>query len=208
MIHVAGMGESHLDMIISEFEKLSNPTVGLLAKPGQVDIRVAAKANTIKSADKMISETIDDIKLLLGDNIYGYDGDLLIDGLAKIIPSGRNICIIEFGFNGTLSSYFNELSELPLQSKRIDGILFSGELEEMMIRHSEDRSDHFIVGCSFDQKEGISMLECNILDQGKMTRNCRKFGGPPENGVQWAINLILDILRRYFISREIEKENL
>ena len=52
------------------------------------------------------------------------------------------------------------------------------------------------------------MLDCNILDQGKMTRNNRKFGGPPENGVQWANNLILDILRRYFISREIEKENL
>jgi molybdopterin-biosynthesis enzyme MoeA-like protein len=44
ILHTAGIGESQLDSYIGDLETLSNPTVGLAAHSGQVDIRITVKA--------------------------------------------------------------------------------------------------------------------------------------------------------------------
>src|SRR5688572_23959354 len=44
ILHCAGLGEGLIDEKIDDLEKLSNPTVGLAAHTGVVDIRIAAKA--------------------------------------------------------------------------------------------------------------------------------------------------------------------
>ncbi len=45
-LHTVGQGESRIDEAIGDLETAANPTVGLSAKAGQVDIRIAAKATT------------------------------------------------------------------------------------------------------------------------------------------------------------------
>ena len=45
-----------IDEKIGDLETLSNPTVGLAAHNGVVDIRLAAKAGTEAEADSMLSE--------------------------------------------------------------------------------------------------------------------------------------------------------
>ena len=54
-IHTAGIGESSVDELVSDLEKMNNPTVGLAAHPGQVDIRITAKANTRELAHELIT---------------------------------------------------------------------------------------------------------------------------------------------------------
>jgi competence/damage-inducible protein CinA-like protein len=44
VLHCAGLGEGMIDEKIADLERLSNPTVGLAAHTGVVDIRIAAKA--------------------------------------------------------------------------------------------------------------------------------------------------------------------
>ena len=61
VLHTASIGESQVDELVGDLELLSNPTVGLLAHPGQVDIRVTAKAPSFEEAERMISEVIDKI---------------------------------------------------------------------------------------------------------------------------------------------------
>ena len=56
VLHVAGVGESQVDEWIGDLETNPNPTVGLLAHPGQVDVRITAKANSMAEADRMIAE--------------------------------------------------------------------------------------------------------------------------------------------------------
>jgi nicotinamide-nucleotide amidase len=51
VLHTSGAGESQIDDLIGELEELSNPTVGLAAHSGQVDIRITAKADCPESAD-------------------------------------------------------------------------------------------------------------------------------------------------------------
>ena len=58
VLHAASMGESAIDEVIGDLEQLSNPTVGLLAHPGQVDIRVTAKATSESKAIELIKPVV------------------------------------------------------------------------------------------------------------------------------------------------------
>ncbi len=77
VLHCAGLGESQLDEMIGDLEKLSNPTVGLSAHAGQIDIRITAKANSIEDAQKMLDELGQVIRQRVGNAIYGQNEDTL-----------------------------------------------------------------------------------------------------------------------------------
>ena len=71
VIHTISKGESTIDEIIGDLEELSNPTVGLLAHPGQTDIRVTAKAGSLAEAEQMMAPVLQRIREQLGKYIYG-----------------------------------------------------------------------------------------------------------------------------------------
>jgi hypothetical protein len=58
-------------------ETLSNPTVGLAAHSGQVDVRITAKAGSEAEADPMIAEIEANLRQRLGDWVYGADQEAL-----------------------------------------------------------------------------------------------------------------------------------
>ena len=53
VLHCSGLGEGMIDEKIADLERLSNPTVGLAAHTGVVDIRIAAKAKDEAEADRL-----------------------------------------------------------------------------------------------------------------------------------------------------------
>jgi competence/damage-inducible protein CinA-like protein len=71
ILHCAGLGEGLIDEKIGDLEELNNPTVGLAAHTGVVDIRIAAKAKDEKNADAMIAEVESQVRERLGDFIFG-----------------------------------------------------------------------------------------------------------------------------------------
>jgi len=78
VLKVSDLGESNVDHLIGEIMKnSSNPTVGVLAHPGQVDVRITAKAKDQNSAMTLIKPIEKEIRQLLGDNIFGVDEDTL-----------------------------------------------------------------------------------------------------------------------------------
>ena len=105
VLHTASVGESNIDEIIGDLELLSNPTVGLLAHPGQIDIRVAAKAATEEEADRMIAGVAGDLRQRLGSMIFGVDQQTL-EGVTMAEAHIRNcrIALVEAGMNGDAAS--------------------------------------------------------------------------------------------------------
>lgn len=198
-VHVSGMGESQLDMIIGDFEKHSNPTVGLLAKPGQIDIRVAAKADSEHSADSMISNVIDQLCALLGENIYGFDQDDLAGSVVKLLGNNQPVAILESGLNGQLMTKFQAYPEVCREFESLDNAIEFQQFEDRLREKSVEWNSTFLLGSSFYQKDGVSNLECGIMKDGIYHQHSRKFAGPPEIGAQWAVNISLDILRRFLI---------
>jgi competence/damage-inducible protein CinA-like protein len=77
VIHTAGVGESQIDNVIGDLELLGNPTVGLAAHSGQVDVRIIAKADSEGNALAMIQEIEEQLRQRLGDWIFGADQESL-----------------------------------------------------------------------------------------------------------------------------------
>ncbi|HEX7233174.1 MAG TPA: CinA family nicotinamide mononucleotide deamidase-related protein [Candidatus Binatia bacterium] len=74
VLKVIGIGESAVDDKIGHLiANSSNPTVGVLALPGQVDVRIAAKAANRDDARKMIAPVEEQVRGLLGDAIFAAD---------------------------------------------------------------------------------------------------------------------------------------
>jgi nicotinamide-nucleotide amidase len=205
-VHVSGMGESQLDMIVGEYEKLSNPTVGLLAKPGQIDIRVAAKADNEQIALEMIDNVIHKLDFLLKENIFGYDDDSLIGVLTRELSPKNTIGILESGLDGQLSEIFRYNPVLQIKSEISINNISPSENKLLLLKKSSEWDVSFVVSSIFSQENGVSILDCEILDQGNFTSFNRKFGGSPENGAQWAIYMTLDLTRRYLIRHELKKD--
>ena len=78
VLKTCGLGESAVDEKISDLmAKGTNPTVGVLAHPGQVDIRIAAKGNNEAAIDHMLDEIDGVINGRLGANVFGRDGQTM-----------------------------------------------------------------------------------------------------------------------------------
>ncbi len=104
VLHTAGMGEGAIDEKIGELELLANPTVGLAAHYGMVDIRITAKAETDEKANELIAGVEQTVREQLGRTIYGADAETL-EGvvLSALAPTGRRLVVVEINTGGELS---------------------------------------------------------------------------------------------------------
>ncbi|MBS1248537.1 MAG: Nicotinamide-nucleotide amidohydrolase PncC [Chloroflexi bacterium] len=71
-LHTVGIGESRIDDLIGDFERLENPTVGLAAHRDSVGIRITAKAKTDKEAIALIEEIEEQLREILAEWIVDF----------------------------------------------------------------------------------------------------------------------------------------
>jgi len=111
ILRVAGVGESWLDERIQDLERMTNPTVGLAAHPGQIDIRITAKGDTEEDVQEGISQVEASLRQRLGDLIYGVDDDTLPGVvLAALEEKHWPLRVLEYGTAGALQS---TLADVP-----------------------------------------------------------------------------------------------
>jgi nicotinamide-nucleotide amidase len=78
VLKIVGIGESAVDDKVGHLiANSSNPTVGVLALPGQVDLRIAAKAANREEAMKMIAPVEAEVRGLLGPAIFAADEETM-----------------------------------------------------------------------------------------------------------------------------------
>jgi nicotinamide-nucleotide amidase len=93
VLKVADMGESAVDDLIGHLiASSSNPTVGVLAHPGQVDVRIAAKARSIEEASKLIAPVEEEVRRLLGRHVFAADDESMEDAVGALLRE-RNVTI-------------------------------------------------------------------------------------------------------------------
>lgn len=104
ILKTAGIGESMLDAAIgNDLLEMSNPTIGLAAHNGQVDVRITAKADTAEFADGMIAAIETQIQERIGQYIYGYDNDVLETALIALLNDYQlKISVCETGIGNAI----------------------------------------------------------------------------------------------------------
>ena len=96
VLKVAQLGESNVDDRIGHLiANSSNPTVGVLAHPGQVDVRIAAKAPSIEEAKKLIDPVEQEVRELLGDHVFAIDDDKMEDVVGRLLAE-RDLTIASY----------------------------------------------------------------------------------------------------------------
>lgn len=98
-LRVAGIGESALDTLIgAELLEQSNPTVGLAAHHGVIDIRITAKAHDAIVAGEMLQETETRLMQRVGQHVFGADKDELETVLLDLLREKEfTLSVIEAG---------------------------------------------------------------------------------------------------------------
>jgi nicotinamide-nucleotide amidase len=105
VLRTAGIGESALDDLIgTEILEASNPTVGLAAHSGVVDMRITAKAENLQQADNMIATIETQLRERVGAYIFGNDKDTIEGALVALLAKqGANLSISETGIGEVVS---------------------------------------------------------------------------------------------------------
>jgi len=108
-LHTVGEGESRVDALIHDLEQSLNPSIGLSAKQGQVDVRVVARAGSADEAQALIAAMEGRIRERLSargrDIIFGADEETLESVIASLLAEKRmTLATVELNTGGTLSS--------------------------------------------------------------------------------------------------------
>lgn len=105
VLKTAGIGESALDELIgADLLQGANPTVGLAAHSGQVDVRITAKADDAEQADQMIAVVEQGLRARIGDHVFGADADTIEQALVDLLKQrDGTIAIVEAGVEPGLS---------------------------------------------------------------------------------------------------------
>lgn len=86
VLKTLGVAESAVDARIADlFRKSQNPSIAVLAHPGQVDVKITAKAPTREQAAELIGSLEPLLRERLGDCIFGVDGDTIEGALGQAL---------------------------------------------------------------------------------------------------------------------------
>lgn len=186
VLHTAGLGEGMIDEKIGDLETLSNPTVGLAAHNGVVDIRIAAKSEAEAEADRRIAEVEQDLRARLKEIIFGADDDTL-EGvtLAAADRRGWNVVTLEHGLTDSLSRRLPNLTSLNLQPGSL--------MDELRAALGRDPAKNTALGIACFVDDMAAELGV-ITPRGKKSMRIT-YGGHPRNLPRWAFNNALNLLR-------------
>jgi nicotinamide-nucleotide amidase len=220
LLRVAGMGESVLGERIADLMKESNPSVGTMAHTGQVDVRVAAKADSEDEANQLIAAMEARVRARLGEFIFGVDKETLESVTVKQFKeAGATLAIVETNTGGIVTQRLTgalhgadvvrgawivpnepqavrmfELSQ-PLVSA--ESAMRAAAWARRMAGADWGMAVMGTVG-SDEHLYGQNTGECWIALHGPKPITPEKFpyGGVSETSRQWIVNRALDMLRR------------
>ena len=105
VLRTIGIGESLIDSTLAELLHGANPTIGLAAHTGQVDVRITARADSEAAADAMLDQLEAQVRERIGRYIYsttpGEAYETIVTRLLQ--PQNATIALLETNTQGLLA---------------------------------------------------------------------------------------------------------
>jgi len=198
LLHLAGVGESWVDERIRDLEASANPTVGLAAHPGQVDIRITAKATTTEAAMDMLDAMESTLRDRLGDAIFGIDEESLSATVSQHLRNTDvKLLLVENGTNDCVAAALGERLDDLIQVDHQDCPENDADIDALLrARLAEDGRLGAAFCISLDKKGDRFQLRLRLQTRNGTHQRVRYFGGADTLACQWATQTALDFLRR------------
>ena len=197
VIHTAGAGESQIDNVIGDLELLGNPTVGLAAHSGRVDVRITAKADSEENAQAMIQEIEGQLHQRLGDWIFGADQDSLEQvALTHLGSKGWELAVVEAGLNGELIRRLASTSGPFSSGEVLTNPLNADYLLQIIESYRQAHQVDVVMGVTLHPGEEQQIIYLAVITPDGEQQIPLSYGGPPGYAVTWAVNQSLDLIRK------------
>lgn len=164
IVNIIGMGESYvaekLDRIMTN---QTDPTVAPYAKEGEMTLRVTTMASSQKEADEKFLPTLEKIKEVAGDCIYGYD-NIALESVVYELLKKHNLTLTtaESCTGGLVSSAMTNVPGISLYYKE-GFITYSNEAKVKYLGVSQKTLDKF---GAVSEQTAIEMAEGAIKNTG------------------------------------------
>ncbi len=198
ILKTAGVGESIIDEKIADLEEGNNPTLGLSAHAGAVDLRITAKASSEREADALIQELEKELRKRLGDWIYGADEDNLADvALKNLEQYNWKLTTVETGLNGQLEKSLSEMNNsLYLGGEQISLPHNPEELKKICQERFVKVGADICLGVMLWKEDHQIKLQIISISTNKESSLARSYGGAEKMAENWALSLSINHLRR------------
>ncbi|NLW55805.1 MAG: competence/damage-inducible protein A [Firmicutes bacterium] len=112
VLKISGRGESAVAEELADLlAAQSNPTVAPLASPGEVKLRLTARADSTAAAEKLIAGLEAQIRERLGSSIFGVDDETMEEVVVRLLANrGETLAVAESCTGGLLAG---RLTEVP-----------------------------------------------------------------------------------------------
>jgi nicotinamide-nucleotide amidase len=208
-LRTCSVGESQVDEKIADLETSSNPTVGLLAHPGQTDVRITAKARTRTEAETLIKEMEARVRERLGEWIYGEADETVEEVVARLLAA-RNwrIALAETNTAGKIAE---RLRARPEGTRILKAAMLLDNVTELSEKNAATIAEQFrnvtgadvalaVLGTTnsgqdmYSDDPGQSAMAV-ATTSGTLTR-AYSIGGISEQAQTWIVIRALDLVRR------------
>ena len=114
-LRVVGMGESHVEEMIRDLMDSEQPTVAPYAHPGEVHLRITARATSVELANEIIAPVEARIRGILGNHVFGTDDTTLESSLVeRLAERSQTLAVAESITGGLLAA---RITSVPGASK-------------------------------------------------------------------------------------------
>ena len=133
-LHTYGLGESAVDETLRDILLTqSNPTIALLARPGEILVRITAKADNTRAAEELIADTEKQIRTRLGNIIFSTNDKTMEEVVAEaLFTKKKTIALAESCTGGLVTS---RLTDVRGASAYLIGsvVCYSNEIKEKQL---------------------------------------------------------------------------
>ncbi|MCW5873982.1 MAG: CinA family nicotinamide mononucleotide deamidase-related protein [Anaerolineales bacterium] len=198
VLHTAGVPESQIDQHLEDLERQTNPTVGLAAHAGSVDVRLTAKADTIQQADGLLDALEAEVRQRLGDWVHGVDEETLARAvLREVAQRKQTIAVLEKGLSGAIVKAFTGEGNAFVGGEVLHATLRTEPLKLAATEYaSKVRADLVLAVELRASKDGGHELEIFIIGLKIPHHVAFPYGGHTTQAAGWATSLALSFLRR------------
>jgi len=110
-LHLYGVPESSVNQtLLHLMRRDANPVIGLLVSEGVITVKLTATAQTAEEAAGLIRPVREECARLLGDAVFGADGQTLHGVVAALLErQGKTIAVAESCTGGLIGHYLTEV---------------------------------------------------------------------------------------------------
>jgi hypothetical protein len=205
VLHIAGVGESQIDEKIADLETLTNPTVGLAAHPGIVDVRLTAKAESAARAAEMLAKLEEQARTRLGDWIFGVDKETLGHAtLTEVARKQKILAVIEKGLDGAVIKALTGQGMAFAGGEILSASVNKKPLKELTQLYAKEVQASLVLGVEMKAGDKKHSLDITIIGLSQEHNFSLSYGGHILAAPEWAANLALSILRRELLKANPE----